>query len=59
MRLFLILLNVALVVAIVFVIFFWNPQIQEAPLPGTHDARLGADAPASSPADGAVQKRAP
>ncbi|WP_172600025.1 hypothetical protein [Sulfuricystis multivorans] len=43
MRLFLILLNIALIIAIVFVIFFWNPQLQEAPLPGTHDARLGGD----------------
>lgn len=43
MRLFLILLNIALIIAIVFVIFFWNPQFQETPLPGTHDARRGGD----------------
>lgn len=59
MRIFLILLNVALAIAIVFVIFFWNPQLKEAPLPGTHDARLGADAPASGTTWNAEQKRAP
>lgn len=43
MRILLILLNVALAVTIIFVVFFWNPQFQEAPLPGTHDARVGRD----------------
>ncbi len=47
MRTFLILLNIVLLAAIVFVVFFWQPQIEEAPMPGTHDARLGRDVPSS------------
>lgn len=47
MRTFLILLNAVLLAAIVFVVFFWQPRIEEAPLPGTHDARLGKDAPST------------
>ncbi|MFN4148267.1 MAG: hypothetical protein ACK4E4_01800 [Rhodocyclaceae bacterium] len=43
MRLFLILLNAVLLIAIVVVMFFWEPELDEAPLPGTHDARVGRD----------------
>jgi hypothetical protein len=59
-KLGLIFLNIALAAAIVFVVFFWQPQIEEAPLPGTHDAKLGKDAPAMpfrpAPADKAVSR---
>ncbi|MFN3885022.1 MAG: hypothetical protein ACK4Q4_09730 [Rhodocyclaceae bacterium] len=43
MRLFLILLNAVLLFAIVFVMFFWEPELHEDPVPGTHDARVGRD----------------
>lgn len=44
MRPLLILLNLALLVAIVVVAFFWQPAVEEnKPLPGTHAARQGSD----------------
>ncbi|NWG31950.1 MAG: hypothetical protein HXY29_10695 [Rhodocyclaceae bacterium] len=56
MRILLILINVALLIAIVFVVFFWEPQFKEAPLPGTHDARLGGDVPAAGAVDAPPRK---
>lgn len=45
MRALLIALNLALLVAIVGVWFFWHPQPEELPLPGTYAAKLGHDIP--------------
>ncbi|MEW6294622.1 MAG: hypothetical protein AB1544_15155 [Pseudomonadota bacterium] len=45
MRILLIALNLLLIAAIVGVWFFWHPQPEEAPLPGTHAEKLGRDIP--------------
>lgn len=49
MRSLLIVLNLLLLAAIVFVTYFWQPEFPEAPLPGTHAARIGQAAPAELP----------
>jgi|GEM_PF-4672967 len=46
MRALLIALNLVLLVAIVGVLFFWHPQLDEPPLPGTYAEKLGRDLPA-------------
>lgn len=53
MRHLLIAINLLLIVAIVGVIFYWNPQPDEMPLAGTHAAKLGRDVPATPPAGAA------
>jgi len=45
MKSLLILLNAALLALIVWAVFFWQPDVDQAPLPGTHEARLGQDVP--------------
>jgi copper(I)-binding protein len=45
MRALLIVLNLALLVAILCVWFFWHPQPEERPLPGTYAEKLGRDIP--------------
>lgn len=45
MRVGLILLNLALLAAIVYAVFFWQPTIEEAPLPGTYAEKLGKEIP--------------
>lgn len=40
----LVIINILLVFAILGAAFFWHPQPEEAPLPGTHAAKLGRDA---------------
>lgn len=53
MRAFLIALNVLLFLAILGVAFFWHPEPDDAPLPGTHAALTVADVPlAALPAGG-------
>ena len=41
MKNLLIALNVVLLALIVWAGFFWQPEVDQAPLPGTHEARLG------------------
>jgi copper(I)-binding protein len=43
MRKLLVAINVLLVFTILGVAFFWNPDPEVAPLPGTHAARVGGD----------------
>jgi copper(I)-binding protein len=50
MRALLIALNIALLCAILGVAFFWHPQPEELPLPGTYAEKLGRDVPADLPA---------
>lgn len=45
MRALLIVLNLVLLVAILGVWFFWHPQPEETPLPGTYAEKLGRDIP--------------
>jgi hypothetical protein len=45
MRALLIALNLALLLAILGVWFFWHPQPEEPPLPGTYAETLGRDIP--------------
>jgi len=45
MKAFLIFINVALLALIVWAGLFWQPEVDQAPLPGTHEARLGQDVP--------------
>jgi hypothetical protein len=45
MRTLLILLNSVLLAAIVGVWFFWHPEPEELPLPGTYAEKLGRDVP--------------
>jgi periplasmic copper chaperone A len=45
MRKLLVAINVLLICAILGVIFYWNPEPEEAPLPGTYAAKLGRDVP--------------
>lgn len=45
MRKLLVAINALLVFAILGVAFYWNPQPEDAPLPGTYAARLGRDVP--------------
>jgi hypothetical protein len=45
MKILLIALNLLLIAAIVGVWFFWHPQPQERPLPGTYAEKLGRDIP--------------
>ncbi len=53
MRKLLIALNVALLALIAWTAFFWQPDVDQPPLPGTHAARLGQDvALATVPAGG-------
>lgn len=49
MRAWLIALNIALLCAIVGVAFFWHPQPEALPLPGTYAEKLGRNAPADLP----------
>jgi periplasmic copper chaperone A len=51
MRKLLVAINALLVCAILGVAFYWNPQPEEVPLPGTYAAKLGRDVPASPPAN--------
>ena len=43
MRKLLVAINVLLVFTILGVAFFWNPEPEAVPLPGTHAAKLGGD----------------
>lgn len=53
MRKLLIALNVTLLALIVWAALFWQPEVDRAPLPGTHEARLGQAAPLTpAPAGG-------
>ncbi len=53
MKKMLIVLNVALLALILWAGFFWQPVIDQAPLPGTHEARLGQAVPlAAAPTGG-------
>ncbi|MDP1652772.1 MAG: copper chaperone PCu(A)C [Rhodocyclaceae bacterium] len=52
MRKLLVALNALLVFAILGVAFYWNPQPEEVPLPGTYAARLGHDVADPQPASG-------
>ncbi len=56
MRKLLVAINVLLVFLILGVAFLFNPEIEQAPLPGTHAARVGGDVPetAAQPAAAAV-----
>ena len=54
MRALLIALNLALLLAILGVWFFWHPEPEAAPLPGTHAEKLGRDI---SPAGDATSVR--
>lgn len=45
MKQLLIFLNVVLLALIVWAGFFWQPELDQTPLPGTHEARLGQAAP--------------
>lgn len=57
MRKLLIVINVLLAFAILGVAFYWNPEPEALPLPGTHAAKLGRDVPAvptASPASPAM-----
>lgn len=45
MRALLIALNLALLAAILGLWFFWHPQPEELPLPGTYAEKLGRDIP--------------
>lgn len=47
MKPFLVALNLALLAAIIWTAGFWHPQADERPLPGTHAARVGSEAPAA------------
>lgn len=47
MRALLIALNLALLLAIFGATFFWHPQPEEMPLPGTYAEKLGRDLPAT------------
>jgi copper(I)-binding protein len=50
MRKLLVAINVLLICAILGVAFYWNPEPEEAPLPGTYAAKLGRDVPDAPPA---------
>ncbi len=50
MRKLLIALNILLLCAILGVAYYWNPQPEEVPLPGTYAAKLGHDVPDTPPA---------
>jgi copper(I)-binding protein len=50
MRKLLVAINVLLIFAILGVAFYWNPEPEEAPLPGTYAAKLGRDVPDAPPA---------
>lgn len=52
MRALLIALNVLLLAAIIGVAFFWEPESDRAPLPGTHAARMVADVALAEPPRG-------
>jgi copper(I)-binding protein len=49
MRALLILLNIVLLGAIVGLWFFWHPEPEELPLPGTYAEKLGSDVPLAPP----------
>lgn len=49
----LVAVNVLLVCAILGVAYYWNPEPEQAPLPGTYAARLGHDVPVTRPAGSA------
>lgn len=55
MRALLIVLNLALLVAILGVWFFWHPQPEELPLPGSYAEKLGRDIPVAPAAPVAGQ----
>jgi len=46
----LVAINALLVFAILGVAFYWNPEPEEAPLPGSYAAKLGRDVPNVPPA---------
>ncbi len=53
MKKLLITLNVALLALIVWAAFFWQPDVDQVPLPGTHAAKLGQAVPlATAPTGG-------
>lgn len=52
MRAFLIALNILLLAAIIVVGFFWEPEPDRTPLPGTHAARMVADVALAEPPRG-------
>jgi len=54
MRALLILLNAALLIAIVGAWFFWHPEPEELPLPGTYAEKLGRDVPIAPPPNPAI-----
>lgn len=52
MRPLLIAVNILLLAAIVGLGFFWHPEPDRSPLPGTHAARMVADVPLAAPPAG-------
>lgn len=52
MRKLLLAINALLVCAILGVALFWHPEPDQAPLPGTHAARMVADVPLAAPPAG-------
>lgn len=49
MKNMLIAVNLVLLALIVWAAFFWQPDVDQTPLPGTHEARLGQHVPVSVP----------
>lgn len=49
MKRLLVAINILLIFAILGVVFYWNPEPPEAPMPGTYAARLGDDVPTTRP----------